>query len=290
MSNTFAFLTARARTSTFAFVLAAVSVFIACSDEPTQPSRIAARAPSRTMTTSAILTVSPLSYNFGDVAVGMKSNPQQFDVENTGTDLLYLTDISIGGPNAADFTVAPHDQPGCSFGGEWGWPTGMPCHIGLQFVPSALGPRSATLTIQSAVGTVIVPLVGNGVAAADVSVNMTAGLQGKSIVSTIVVKNDGPSPATLVDVVDAVPAGTTFANIVAPSDMTCVTPAAGSVGPVKCSIPIFASGAQRTIQLTLKVAGATKGSVVNTVSVTSAVLDPVMANNSASVTTNLGRR
>ena len=52
----------------------------------------------------------------------------------------------------------------------------------------------------------------------------------------------------------------------------------------------LASGASRTIQLTVKLAGATKGAVSNSAAALSSVLDPQTNNNSATVTINVGKR
>jgi uncharacterized repeat protein (TIGR01451 family) len=276
-----------------AAVLSVSVVVAACADAPTQPARIVAQGPSRTIATGAVLTVTPTSFDYGSVIVGATSDPETFTVANTGTDLLYLTDIALSGPNAGDFQVGNRPDPGCSFGGEWGWPAGMPCYIGLRFVPSGTGSRTATLTIKSVVGTIAVSLSGTGLpmpATADLSVSMAGAMQGKSITYTIALKNGGPNDATGVEVGDMLPSGTTFASISAPSDFTCLTPIAGSAGPVKCTAMSLANGASRTIQLVVKLAGSTKGSVSNTAAALSSVSDPQTNNNSATVTINVGKR
>jgi uncharacterized repeat protein (TIGR01451 family) len=214
-------------------------------------------------------------------------------VANIGTDLLYLTDIAVSGPNAGDFVVGDRPQPGCSFGGEWGWPAGMPCYIGLRFVPTGVGARTATLTVKTAFATIAVQLSGTGVPvppSADVSVSMTGAVQGKSITYAIVVKNAGPNDAANVSVGDMLPAGTTFASVSAPPEFNCLTPAPGSGGPVKCSAASLASGASRTIQLVVKVGGVTKGAVSNTAAVVSTTSDPQTDNNSATVAVSVGRK
>jgi len=276
-----------------AAVLSLSVLLAACSDAPTQPTRIALRGPTRTIASGAILSVTPTSFDYGSVIVGQTSDPQTFTVANAGTDTLFLTDIAVSGPNAGDFTVGNRPNPGCSFGGEWGWPAGMPCYIGLRFVPTGTGTRTATLTVKSTVGTIAVELSGTGLpvpAMADLSVGMIGAVQGKSITYTIALKNDGPDEATNVDVGDLLPAGTTFASINAPSDFKCLTPGVGSAGPVKCTATSLASGASRTMQLAVKVGGATKGAVSNTAAVISTVSDPQSNNNGATVTINVGKR
>jgi uncharacterized repeat protein (TIGR01451 family) len=277
----------------FIAALSLSALFTACADEPTHPTAIPPRGPARMITTAAILNVTPTSFDYGSVIIGQSSNPQTYTVENTGTDLLYLTDIAVSGPNAGDFVVGNRPSPGCSFGGEWGWPAGMPCYIGLRFVPTGTGARTATLTVKSAVGTIEVQLTGTGLptpAMADLSMRMTGAVQGKSIAYTIGVTNNGPDAATSVEFGDMLPAGTAFSSMSAPSDFACITPTAGGTGPVKCTVASLASGASRTIQLVVRLGGATKGAVTNTAAIISGVADPQMDNNSAIVTVNVGKK
>jgi hypothetical protein len=103
-------------------------------------------------------------------------------------------------------------------------------------------------------------------------------------------QNAGPNDATTVDVGAMLPAGTTFVGISAPSDFKCLTPVVGSTGPMKCTAASVASGASRTIQLVVKVGGATKGAVSNTAAVISSLVDPETDNNSATISVNVGRK
>jgi uncharacterized repeat protein (TIGR01451 family) len=372
----------------------------ACTDEPTQPATLTPRHPAFTTASGAVLSVTPMSKDYGSVVLNQSSDAQTFTVENVGTDTLYLTDIAIDGPNASDFKAATRPEPGCSFGGEVGWAAGSPCYIGLKFVPSDTGKRTATLTIKTAIETKVVQLTGtglptpatidasawsltfddqgvgiqsapkmirftntgmqdlvltgyeitrgasdfqfmidtstcqsavpvkpgawcdipilfkpsavgartgrfalysnagaayialsgNGVAAADLAVSLTGALKGKSIDYTIALRNAGPNDASSVQLVTDVPAGTTFADITAPSDMQCAAPALGEGGTITCTMESLASGGSRTIKFSVKPAVGTKGTVQSTTNVTAATIDPTTSNNVATASTKASRR
>ncbi|PYR69238.1 MAG: hypothetical protein DMF88_06740 [Acidobacteria bacterium] len=99
-----------------------------------------------------LFTVSPAVSDFGSLALG-SSAPSMLMITNTSTAPVTFTPFPIGGPNAGDFTVAvPATLAGGSFTSVEG-----------TFMPSALGARNATLTINSvAGGSVTVVLAGTG--------------------------------------------------------------------------------------------------------------------------------
>ena len=92
-------------------------------------------------------------------------------------------------------------------------------------------------------------------------------------------------------VTDTIPSGATFASLSAPSDVSCAGPNVGATGTVTCAIASLASGASRPSQLSLRVVGGTKGSIVNTVAVRAeSPVDLATGNNTTNVTTVLGRK
>src|SRR5207302_4451364 len=98
---------------------------------------------------------------------------------------------------------------------------------------------------------------------------------GRHLTYTLAVTNNGPSDATSVQVVDPLPAGVTY--------VTAET-AGGSCGALGGSLlcelgDLPAGGAT---QVKLMVAPSVGGRIVDDASVSSAVTDPVMANNTAS--------
>ena len=110
----------------------------------------------------------------------------------------------------------------------------------------------------------------------------TAASPGVTIPYTITVNNGGPDSAANVAVTDVLPASLLFQSLTAPAGFTCTTPAIGVTGTIQCTAPSFA-GPIGTFALSVTVApGATSGTVVNSVTVSSTTLDPDSADTSAS--------
>ena len=101
---------------------------------------------------------------------------------------------------------------------------------------------------------------------ADLEITKTTGsgsaTTGGTVIYTITVTNNGPSPATNVVVSDDLPAGLTL-NDATPSQGTC-----NDTDPVSCNLGTILSGASATITLSTTVV-ATSGTISNTASVTS---------------------
>jgi alpha-tubulin suppressor-like RCC1 family protein len=83
----------------------------------------------------------PTSLSFGADTIGQPGATQWLDVVNSGGPLAFSSEASISGSNAGDFTIPVGDDlcNGHALGGL------EQCWIGVQFTPSAEGPRSATL-------------------------------------------------------------------------------------------------------------------------------------------------
>jgi uncharacterized repeat protein (TIGR01451 family) len=130
---------------------------------------------------------------------------------------------------------------------------------------------------------------------ADVSVtNTTAAgpvLAGDSIAYTITVANAGPDDAQTVALSDLVPAGTTFVSDTQTSGptFTLTNPAVGGTGAISGTIGTLALGASASFNVVALVSPSTpQGAIVSdTANVTAATSDPNLANNSATVTTNV---
>ncbi len=90
--------------------------------------------------TQAAVSLSPSSVNFASQLVGTGSAPVALTVTNTGSGALVIASISFSGTNAADFTqkntctapVAP----------------AATCLINVTFAPTAVGARTANMTIS----------------------------------------------------------------------------------------------------------------------------------------------
>ena len=108
------------------------------------------------------MQTTPTGLTFGAVLVGSLSPPQTITVSNVGTTDLTLGGVALGGTNPGDFSKS---SDSCSSA------TLVPaasCSIGIQFLPTSVGAKVATVTISGdAPGnpTDTVNLTGNGVQA-----------------------------------------------------------------------------------------------------------------------------
>ncbi|HEX6804603.1 MAG TPA: DUF11 domain-containing protein [Terriglobales bacterium] len=119
------------------------------------------------------------------------------------------------------------------------------------------------------------------------SANLTSVKPLGTLTYTISVKNLGPYRAAAVVMNDPVPSPSTFVSMNA-NGASCTAPAAGTVGTVSCNFGNLASGAAARVTVTVKINGSTnKASITNTASASSPNFDPNLANNSASVTTQI---
>ncbi len=105
------------------------------------------------------ISVTPTSYNFGNVNVGSSSAPQTFTVSNTGTGDLVIGTISFAGTDASQFGK---QSDNCS--GKTLTPSSS-CTVNTVFSPASTGLKSASLSIPSNdpdTPTLNVPLTGTG--------------------------------------------------------------------------------------------------------------------------------
>ncbi|MEO8673012.1 MAG: IPTL-CTERM sorting domain-containing protein [Tahibacter sp.] len=125
-------------------------------------------------------------------------------------------------------------------------------------------------------------------ASADLSITKTgptAVSAGSTISYAIDVSNNGPVAASALNLIDALPASTTFVSLAQNSGpaFACSTPAVGTNGAIGCTAPALANGATASFTLTALVPAAVPGgtSLSNSASVSASTPDPVPANNSA---------
>jgi hypothetical protein len=95
---------------------------------------------------SPILGFVPSPANFGTVNIGSSSN-LTITVSNTGTASELITTITITGTNSGDFINLGTGT--CVNGGTIG--ASLSCTVNVQFLPSALGSRTATLNVNGTV-------------------------------------------------------------------------------------------------------------------------------------------
>jgi hypothetical protein len=99
-------------------------------------------------------SLAPTSLDFGSEAVGYTSAPQTFTWTNNSSFASQVSSATIGGTNAGDFATS--NNCGTVAGGA-------SCLITVVFTPTALGPRSGTLTAISAGNQLTASLTGKGV-------------------------------------------------------------------------------------------------------------------------------
>jgi uncharacterized repeat protein (TIGR01451 family) len=127
--------------------------------------------------------------------------------------------------------------------------------------------------------------------AADMSVTVggpTADVRpGAAVSYTLQVRNAGPESARGAQLTTATPANTTFVSLQAPDGWTCTTPAAGGTGAISCAGASF-EVASAAFPLVLQAGNpAENTTVVLTASVSADSADPLVENNSDSLTTPL---
>ncbi len=113
---------------------------------------------------------------------------------------------------------------------------------------------------------------------------------GSTLTYTLTVTNAGPSIALDAQLIDPLPAGTTFQAITGTGSggpWICSAPPVGTYGTVRCTSPCFASGGSHTFHLTVKVNPCIGNGTVlaNTATVSTKISDPNAANDIASATT-----
>jgi uncharacterized repeat protein (TIGR01451 family) len=238
--------------------------------------------------------LSPSSVSFGDQLVGSTSTAQTVTISNTassGSQSLAVGQLSLGGTNAADFSLGSDTCSNKSIA------PGSSCTVDVAFAPAQAGARSASLSVpgNAASSPDSVALSGNGTTAplADVKVSMSgpsSAKRGTQIAFVITVSNAGPSAAHNVVLSDPVPAGASFVGI-STTNGSCTIP---KTGKVSCSLGNLAAGGSvgsvASVKLTAKV-GSTVTNLASAYSTAdqagAATPDPNTANNWVSLSTTV---
>ena len=123
---------------------------------PTVTTTTAPRTTTTTVPRQAALTISPSPASFGTSVVGGTSQVLEFVVTSNGNRSAPITDVSLSGPNNADFAIVTNDCAGANL------PPGGSCGVFVTFTPSDVGVRTAVLSAGSPVGTATSNLDGTG--------------------------------------------------------------------------------------------------------------------------------
>ena len=109
---------------------------------------------------------------------------------------------------------------------------------------------------------------------------------GATITYTQMLTNNGPDPATTVQITQSTPTGTTFQSFAAPGGWSCTQPAAGGTGAIECTKAVMANGEVATFTLVVVVTGS--GTITSTVNADAATGDPDTRDNAATASTQVG--
>jgi len=106
--------------------------------------------------------LSPTTVAFGSQALQSSASAQAIVLSNSGSASLIITGIALGGANPGDFSITTTCNGSVA--------AGAVCSINVTFAPTALGARTATLTVSDNAGNIssstqLVFLAGNGVPA-----------------------------------------------------------------------------------------------------------------------------
>jgi uncharacterized repeat protein (TIGR01451 family) len=216
-----------------------------------------------------------------------------------GQNVVYSVAVTNNGPSAATSVVVSDPQPAnlTFVSNAGGCTTSYPCSLGTLAVnqtvtisstystsPSFSGNVTNTASVSSpddsTSGNNSSSKTTNVTAQADLAISKSgpsSANAGTQVTYTVIVTNNGPSPATSVVVDDPTPSGITFVS----NSGACVT-------TYPCSIGTLAAGQSASITSTYSIPpNFSGGSISNTASVSSAVNDAGPSPNSATATTTV---
>jgi hypothetical protein len=142
------------------------------------------------------VTISGASVGFNPQQVGAASAPQTITLTNSGNATLTISNVAVGGANAADFTLSH----------TCGSPVapGATCTVSVTFTPTASGSRTASVNItDNAVGspqTVALSGMGTSAAFTPSATSLDFGTQtlgSASALHTVTVTNNGTANLTI---------------------------------------------------------------------------------------------
>ncbi|MGE0882269.1 MAG: S8 family serine peptidase [Blastocatellales bacterium] len=166
-----------------------------------------------------------------------------------------------------------------------------PAQVRTALTSTALDIEAPGVDRDSGAGIVMGLQSLSAVSSADLSITKTDSpdpvVAGTNLTYTINIGNSGAGPATFVQWQDALPAGTRFQSLSAPSSWNCTTPPVGSGGSITCTKDSMAVSESASFTLVVRVdAAVADGTILsNTATVSASSGDPNGANNSATATT-----
>jgi hypothetical protein len=170
------------------------------------------------------LTALPSTLNWGRVQVGSVV-PGSFNLLNTGNETFDLSNISITGANAGDFSVGSNNCVALA--------ANKSCTVNLSFSPSQTGTRNAAANVLRNTAPLAVPVTGTGT-----SSSATLSPPTLSFPSQFVGTSGLPQNAQLTNFTITTITITSVA--VGPSDFAALSTCGNSLAPgASCSIGVF---------------------------------------------------
>src|ERR1700688_3066473 len=171
------------------------ATFLGSGTYPTSTSSIV--TVTVTASSGPTVTLTPTSLNFGTVATGVTSPAKTVTLKNSGNASLTITAIALTGTNSGDFPETTTCTSSLAAGAS--------CTIKVQFKPSAIGARSAAVSItDNAAGSPQqVPLSGTGTTAEITPSSLSFGTLAvglTSVVKTVTLKNLGTKAITITSI------------------------------------------------------------------------------------------
>jgi hypothetical protein len=117
------------------------------SDDPDTPSLNVSLSGEGISTPVPNITLSPLSYSFGDVVTENSSSPREITISNTGSAELHVSGIVLS--DTTNFTLDVNGGPNPCGSTSPTIPTGQNCTVSARFGPFSTGVFSSTLRVDS---------------------------------------------------------------------------------------------------------------------------------------------
>jgi uncharacterized repeat protein (TIGR01451 family) len=228
---------------------------------------------SGTGVTPPTATPAPTSLTFTSQPTTTTSAAQTITLANNGGAPLSVTSIALAGTNAADFAFAsPATTCPTSTSGQVA--AGGSCVLSVTFSPTAIGARTANITIvvTSITNPTPITLTGTGTAP-DLAITKThVGSFEVGVNNTYAIKvtNNGTAATQhQITVTDTLPAGLSYVSA-SPAAWTCSAGAQNAQIVTCTNAGPIATSASSTLTLTVSVASAAFPSVTNTATVADA--------------------
>ena len=225
----------------------------------------------------ATLTVTPETKDFGTIPIGDGSLPFSFTVTNSGAKTGPL-DIALAGADAAQFALTPS---GTCVDGSTILENGASCTVLVEFAPTSLGAKSASLTVSASPGgTAAATLTGNGTGPAILTVSPgsknfgTVAVGGTSATASFTVTNTG---STATGPLDMTITGADAAHFAFAAGGTCFSGATVLVGGASCKVNVrFVPTADGAKSASLALSATPGGSATATLTGTGSLVTSVL--------------